>query len=167
VIPRIRLRNHGLATPPFADATAVIEAFGAVQAQDYPGALWGIAQRTKRDTREDVEHAVRERRLVRTWPMRGTLHFVDAALVHSMLRVLTPRVVRRAARRYNFARPAWDELTVGYRDRSDIVEKKHEKAVRGGVLSPVIVIDGEVVGTWTRTGTTIHPRPFAKLFSWR
>ncbi len=51
--------------------------------------------------RRQIERAVAEREIVRTWPMRGTLHFLAAADVHWMLELLTPRIlqVRRRVRR--------------------------------------------------------------------
>jgi hypothetical protein len=326
-VARIRLRSHGLAKPPFPSVAAVVSAFGAVQAQDYAGALWGIAQRASGATMDDVERAIAGRAIVRTWPMRGTLHFVAPELVRGMLRELTPRVVRRAASRYEqlgldaatFAKsrrvferalakgpstraelfealsrakiepreqrgihlighaamqglvcfgerrgkqptfvpldawlpnapalaedelfaelarrffrthgpatahdfawwtgltlresrraiesvaaeletvelddrvlygggepisakgvthllPPWDEYTVGYQDRSDIVRDEDAKVVRGGVLSPVIAIDGQIVATWTRKTTgkdvVVHAKPFRPLSAsaWR
>ena len=60
----------------------------------------------------------------------------------------TPRATRTA-----YLLPAWDEFTVGYRDRSDILDPKYATRVNagGGVLKPVVVIGGRVVGTWQRT----------------
>lgn len=75
---------------------------GALQAQDYHGALWSIALRTQGATRADVERAVIERAIVRTWPMRGTLHFVPAADTAWMLRLLAPRVLRSRASVYRY-----------------------------------------------------------------
>jgi len=50
-------------------------------------------------TLAEVEQAIAARTIVRTWPMRGTLHFVAAADVRWMLELLTPRIVQgRAAR---------------------------------------------------------------------
>ncbi len=72
---------------------------GAVQAQDYLGSLWGIGLRTRRANEKDVERAIEERSIVRTWPMRGTLHFVPAEDVRWMLAFLTPRVLKRNALR--------------------------------------------------------------------
>jgi len=69
--------------------------FGAVQAQDYLGALWGVGQRTEGGVESDVERALAQRKLVRTWPLRGTLHFVAAEDVHWMLDFLAPRIVQR------------------------------------------------------------------------
>lgn len=73
---------------------------GAVQAQDYPGSLWAVGLRLPAAVESDIEEAVAARTIVRTWPMRGTLHFVPAADVRWMLRLLTPRVIARSAGRY-------------------------------------------------------------------
>jgi len=66
---------------------------GAVQAQDYLGSLWAIGLRMQNATEEAVEQAIADRTIIRTWPMRGTLHFVAATDVRWMLTLLTPRVV--------------------------------------------------------------------------
>lgn len=50
--------------------------------------------------RADVERAIRERTIVRTWPMRGTLHYVPSADAAWMLELLAARVIRGAAGRY-------------------------------------------------------------------
>ena len=70
-----------------------------MQAQDYRNALWAIGLRTAGASEASVEHAIASREIVRTWPMRGTLHFVAAADVHWMLELLTPRVLAAAAKR--------------------------------------------------------------------
>jgi hypothetical protein len=66
---------------------------GAMQAQDYRGALWSIGLRLPGARENDIEKAIASRQIVRTWPMRGTLHFVAAADARWMLRLLAPRVV--------------------------------------------------------------------------
>jgi hypothetical protein len=64
--------------------------------------------------------------------------------------------------------PAWDEFTVAYRDRNDILDPAYAKRVNagGGVLKPVIVVDGQVVGTWQRRlgkkGVSLSETYFAK-----
>jgi hypothetical protein len=100
-IPSQRLSNQQLARKKFKHPGEVIKWFGAVQAQDYPGSLWAIGQRTRDASERDVEKAISDRRIIRTWPMRGTLHFVPAADVRWMLKLLTPRVVSRSAGRYS------------------------------------------------------------------
>jgi hypothetical protein len=324
-VARIRLASQQIARPVFDDPAAVVQWFGAVQAQDYLGGLWALGLRTRGATEASVERAIDAGRFVRTWPMRGTLHFVAAADVRWMLSLLKPRVagatsarwrqlgldnavmarsaklaekalvggkrLRREAmyevwndagiathdsrglhilgtlaqaglicfgprdgkqhtftlveewlpsarllerdialgelaRRYFvshgpatvydfawwsgltvtdaragldsvksqlesetidtrtlwfaatsapsatkavFLLPAWDEYTVAYRDRNDILDPRHAIRVNagGGVLKPVVVVRGQVVGTWQRTiakgGVVVRPTPFARL----
>lgn len=49
--------------------------------------------------------------------------------------------------------PNFDEYTVGYKDRSAIIDASHTEKFdsRGSVLNNVLVLDGQVVGTWRRT----------------
>lgn len=70
-----------------------------MQAQDYPGALWSIGLRLPDATADGIELALAERKIVRTWPMRGTLHFVAATDVRWMLELLTPRIIAGSASR--------------------------------------------------------------------
>jgi Winged helix DNA-binding domain len=56
--------------------------------------------------------------------------------------------------------PNFDEYTVGYTDRSAVIDESDlaKFDVRGNVLNHVIVLDGRIVGTWKRTikkGTVI------------
>ncbi len=52
----------------------------------------------------EVERAVAERSFVRTWPLRGTLHFVAAEDVRWMLELLGARTIARDARQVQAAR---------------------------------------------------------------
>jgi hypothetical protein len=49
--------------------------------------------------------------------------------------------------------PNFDEYTVGYTDRSALFDISHAKKFdgRNNILSNVMVLDGQIVGTWTRT----------------
>jgi hypothetical protein len=47
----------------------------------------------------DIERALADRTIIRTWPMRGTLHFVAAADARWMLELMTPRIVANNAQR--------------------------------------------------------------------
>jgi hypothetical protein len=100
VIIKMRLHNQRLAEIRFVHPTEVVQWFGAVQAQDYLAALWAIGLRTCSATEAVVEQAIAERTIVRTWPMRGTLHFVAAEDVRWLLNLLAPRVVKGNAHRY-------------------------------------------------------------------
>jgi hypothetical protein len=99
-IPRLRLANQQIARSTFDDPAALVRWMGAVQAQDYLGGLWAVGLRTRRATEASVEAAIARREFVRTWPMRGTLHFVAADDVRWMSQLLTPRVIAATASRY-------------------------------------------------------------------
>ncbi len=95
-----RLHTQHIAAAPFAEPRDVVGYFGAVQAQDYLGSLWAIGLRMDATTEDVVERAIADRTIIRTWPMRGTLHFVAPADIRWMLALLTPRIIARSAGRY-------------------------------------------------------------------
>ncbi|MEO8622000.1 MAG: winged helix DNA-binding domain-containing protein [bacterium] len=99
-IPGLRLRAQRVANPASTTPEAIVTHLGAVQAQDYPGALWSIALRLPHANRNDVERAIHERTIVRTWPMRGTLHFVPAIDARWMLESMASRIIKGAAGRH-------------------------------------------------------------------
>src|SRR5690349_13532035 len=89
----LRLHNQQLLKPAFATAAEVVEWMGAVQAQDYYGALWSVGQRTNVATSEvDIEKDIFDKKIVRSWPMRGTLHFVNPNDLRWMLKYLAVKV---------------------------------------------------------------------------
>jgi hypothetical protein len=98
-IVKNRLYNQ-LLTSTCDEAAEVVTWMGAVQAQDYAAAKWTIGIRTSAACEPDIDKAVAEGSIVRTWPMRGTLHFVSASDIRWMLTLLTPRIVANNARRY-------------------------------------------------------------------
>jgi hypothetical protein len=101
---RHRLHHQQLVKPQFDKPGDVVAWMGAVQAQDFFGSLWSIGQRLSTTTVEaEVEKAVNDRAIVRTWPMRGTLHFVSPKDARWMLHHLTPRVISRTAGLYKQA----------------------------------------------------------------
>jgi hypothetical protein len=124
---RRRLRGQRLVGPAPTSPADVVRWLGAVQAQDYRAALWGVGLRTRRATEADVERAIAERAIVRTWPMRGTLHFVAPDDVRWMLRHLAPRVVQRSAGR-------WRQLGL---DAATFARSRRvvERALAGGPLT--------------------------------
>lgn len=94
-----RLFNQGITGACFEQPGQVVAHLGAVQAQDYPGSLWALGLRMKQATPVVIEQAIADRTIIRTWPMRGTLHFVAAADVRWMLKLLTPRIISGSAAR--------------------------------------------------------------------
>lgn len=99
-IATLRLASQGIANSTSPTPLDVVTQLGAIQAQDYPGALWTIGLRTLNGTRAEVEQAIVERAIIRTWPMRGTLHFVPALDARWMLELLAPRILKGAAGRH-------------------------------------------------------------------
>ncbi len=94
-----RLVTHRLAGAPCTTPEEVVRWMGALQAQDYTQALWAIGLRTRSSTLAHVERAIAERKIVRTWPFRGTLHVVPAEDARWMLTLSAPRALRGATRR--------------------------------------------------------------------
>jgi hypothetical protein len=87
-----RLYNQHLLGAPFARSEEVVQWFGAVQAQEYPGATWGIAQRMDGLTQTAIDQAYAEGAILRTHTMRPTWHFVTPADIRWLLKLTSPRV---------------------------------------------------------------------------
>src|SRR5574341_636980 len=95
----LRLANLHISKPTFKKPSDVVGWLGAVQAQDYLGSLWAVGLRMRQAAESDVERALADRKIIRTWPMRGTLHYVLPEDAPWMLKLLTPRVVASNAAR--------------------------------------------------------------------
>jgi len=87
-----RLANQNLVEPTLERASEVVALLGAVQAQDYGLAKWGLAQRTRAATDAGVEREIAEGAILRTHILRPTWHFVAAADIGWMLALSAPRV---------------------------------------------------------------------------
>ena len=74
----------------------------AAQGQDLPGALTSIALRTPGRDRGEVAAALDSGAVVRSWPMRGTLHLVAADDLPWMLEVLGRRALGGVAKRWEY-----------------------------------------------------------------
>jgi hypothetical protein len=98
-IAHYRLHFQQISKQKLDSPGAVVKCMGAVQAQDYLAALWAIGVRTKNADEADIEQALANGTLVRTWPLRGTLHIVAAEDVRWILEAFAPRVVALSANR--------------------------------------------------------------------
>lgn len=72
---------------------------GAVQAQEYEQALWAIALRMQSAKKKDIEEAIAAGKIIRTWPMRGTMHFVTPKDSRWMLKLSEARMLKKAEAR--------------------------------------------------------------------
>jgi hypothetical protein len=97
-VVELRLRSLLLETSPAAGPAAVARHFLAVQAQDFPASRWALGLRSG-VAECDVEQAFNDGLIVRSWPMRGTLHVVPAADLGWLQRLTSARVLGAAAER--------------------------------------------------------------------
>ena len=99
-IPLQRLLSQELARTKFKQAGDVVAWMGGIQAQDYAGAKWSIGLRLSGAAEEGIEQAIDNKNILRTWAMRGTLHFVSPADIRWLLELVASRIITNNARRY-------------------------------------------------------------------
>lgn len=109
-IARQRLDNQHLIAEPFERPAEVVRWFGAVQAQDYYGALWALGLRMREASAAQIEQAMADGAIVRTHPMRGTWHFVAAEDIRWLLALTAPRMIASSA--YYYRQLALDDATL-------------------------------------------------------
>ena len=95
----LRIAAQRLAGPACATPEDAVGWMMAMQGQDLPGAITSVALRTAGRSRDDVVGAFDTGRVVRTWPMRGTLHVVAARALHWMVSLSSARPLVAMARR--------------------------------------------------------------------
>ncbi|WP_448810068.1 winged helix DNA-binding domain-containing protein [Agromyces bauzanensis] len=94
-----RLESHGLrgGLPHVVDA---VRRLGAAQAQDFTAAKWVLGARVPGSVVADVDAAIESREIVRSWPLRGTLHVLPTDRLRPILAITGPRVLQQAATRH-------------------------------------------------------------------
>ncbi|MGI8433404.1 MAG: winged helix DNA-binding domain-containing protein [Nocardioidaceae bacterium] len=136
----LRLVAQRLVGPAEESARDVVGWMTAMQAQDLPGATTSVTLRSERRTREDVFDALRTGAVVRSWPMRGTLHLVPAQDLRWMLGLTSARMVKAAERRR--ADLGLDDATRG-----------RASALAGAALAGGRALRrGELYATWEAAG---------------
>ncbi|MBV9592776.1 MAG: AlkZ family DNA glycosylase, partial [Actinobacteria bacterium] len=93
---RRRLLAQQIAAPRHDRVADVVADLFAVQAQDYLASLWAVALRTRGGNVDAVAQALATGEIVRSWPMRNTLHYVAGADLRWMLAALGPRAIAAA-----------------------------------------------------------------------
>jgi Winged helix DNA-binding domain len=94
----LRLVAQRIAGPGSATATDAVRWMTATQAQDFASAVLAVALRTQSRSRSEVHDALDSGSVVRSWPMRGTLHFVAAEDLSWMLGLTAERSLATATR---------------------------------------------------------------------
>lgn len=105
-----RLANQRLSGDQCPTPEAAVAWMGAVQAQDYKQALWAVGSRMTGATLAAVEAAVTAGHILRTWPMRGTIHFVLPREAKWLLTLCAQKVLAGHGRR--MAQLGLDETTM-------------------------------------------------------
>ncbi len=93
-VPFLRLCNSGLLYHQFESPAAVIEHMGAIQAQDFAAAKWGIGLRMKKSTDAVVDKGFNDSHFLRTHILRPTWHFVLPEDIRWMQVLTAPHVKR-------------------------------------------------------------------------
>lgn len=124
-IPRQRLLNQRLVGTPLEKPDEVVRWLGAVQAQDYGGAKWALAQRTGGATNAEIDQLFAEGVILRTHVLRPTWHFVTPADIRWMLELTAPRV--HAANAYMYRKLKLDDTL--FRRSNELIAA----ALQGGV----------------------------------
>jgi hypothetical protein len=99
-LAHLRLRHQRLTGDRFERPEDLVRWLGVVQAQDYAGAKWAVAQRTSNTTDAELDRAVSEGRILRTHVLRPTWHFVVPADIRWLLALTAPRLHAQNARWY-------------------------------------------------------------------
>jgi hypothetical protein len=123
-VAAVRLRNQRLMQTTISDPAGVVRWLGAVQAQEYPAAKWGLGLRGSGFVDADVEAAFSRGAILRTHVLRPTWHFVAPEDIRWMLALTGPRVQATCASYYRKM-----EIDAALFARS---AKAIERALRGG-----------------------------------
>lgn len=97
-----RLANLRLSVPG-ESAAEVADWCGAMQAQDLASGKWSLGVRLPGTTEADIDAALASGEVLRTWPMRRTIHIVHPRNAHWMLDLTGRRAL-------NGLRARWDDL---------------------------------------------------------
>jgi hypothetical protein len=128
--------------------TAIVRHMGAMQAQDYNSVIWSIGLRTDQP-KSSVIAVIESKEIIRTWPQRGTLHFIPRSDARWLVNLSADRILKIAARRRE--QLALDDATLFKSQRI------LEKALSGNLVSrPEVLRILEEAGISTGSGRGYH-----------
>ena len=97
---QLRLAAQRIEGSEFERPVDVVRWMLAIQGQDLPGAKWSVGLRAPGSTLADVDAAFDSGQIIRSWPMRGTLHVVAAQDIGWMLDITAERTLRSLTTRH-------------------------------------------------------------------
>ncbi|MCU1526429.1 MAG: hypothetical protein JWP75_192 [Frondihabitans sp.] len=122
-LARRRLVSQHVAGDPSASVEQAATSLLATQAQDFAAAKWALGLRsTGRES--DVDEALASGRVVRTWPMRGTLMMVGRTDCRWLTELLAPRS-------YGAARGLWQRAGLTEADFARARDIAHDELSGG------------------------------------
>ena len=92
-----RLHNQQITQHQYKKSGELVRWLTAVQAQDYAAAKWAIGLRLPGTIDNDIEQAIADKTIIRTWAMRCTLHFLAPEDVRWIIKLLAPRLATKYA----------------------------------------------------------------------
>lgn len=81
----LRLQSHWFSGEKFSSVYDLVKHLWAIQSQDIGQAMRVVWSRISGSTKKMIVDALRNGEIIRTWPMRGTLHYLAPENVHRML----------------------------------------------------------------------------------
>lgn len=76
--------------------------FGAMQAQDLASGKWSLGLRLPGTTEKDIDTALATGEVLRTWPMRGTIHLIHPENARWMLDLTGVRALKGLQKRWDY-----------------------------------------------------------------
>ncbi len=125
---RLRLASQGLLGPGLGSVPEAVRWMAASQAQDLQAALWAVGLRVPGSGLTEVRAALDSGSVVRSWPMRGTLHLVAPEDLRWMLDITAERLTRSIAGRHR-------ELDITWADIEKCRDVALERVAGGGPVS--------------------------------
>ena len=110
-LSRLRLAAQRVEGSEFTTPTEVVTWMLALQGQDLPGAKWSVGLRAPGSTLADVDAALSRGEIIRSWPMRGTLHLLPGVDIGWMLQLTAERTLRSLVTRHR--QLGLDDATLG------------------------------------------------------
>ncbi len=110
IIGRLRLASQGLLGAGFSSAPEAVRWMTAMQAQDLAAGMWAVGSRVPGSGLSDVRAAIDAGTIVRSWPMRGTLHLVPPEDLRWMLDLTAERLLRSVASRHRELGITWPDI---------------------------------------------------------
>jgi hypothetical protein len=100
VMGRLRMASQGLLGGGFTSVPEAVRSMTAMQAQDLQSALWAVGLRVPGTGVGEVRAALESGTVVRSWPMRGTLHVLAPEDLRWILNITAGRMVQGTSGRH-------------------------------------------------------------------